>query len=59
MNTTDPVRSNSGNMFAGLLANVLVGGVADERSVEAVLPRLKAIFEKLGYMESVSYTHLA
>lgn len=54
VNTTDPVRSNSGNMFAGLLANVLVGGVADERSVEAVLPRLKAIFEKLGYMESSS-----
>ena len=54
VNTTDPVRSNSGNMFAGLLANVLVGGVADEDSVEAVLPRLKAIFEKLGYMESSS-----
>ena len=54
VNTTDPVRSNSGNMFAGLLANVLVGGVADEHSVEAVLPRLQAIFEKLGYMESSS-----
>ena len=52
-NTTDPVRSNSGNMFAGLLANVLCGGVADADSVEAVLPRLKAIFEKLGYMEGV------
>ena len=48
VNTTDPVRSNSGNMFAGLLANVLCGGVADEDSVEAVLPRLQAIFEKLG-----------
>ena len=44
VNTTDPVRSNSGNMFAGLLANVLCGGVADADSVEAVLPRLKAIF---------------
>ena len=54
VNTTDPVRSNSGNMFAGLLANVLCGGVADEDSVEAVLPRLKAIFEKLGYMEASS-----
>ena len=49
VNTTDPVRSNSGNMFAGLLANVLCGGVADADSVEAVLPRLKAIFEKLGF----------
>ena len=54
VNTTDPVRSNSGNMFAGLLANVLCGGVADADSVEAVLPRLKAIFEKLGYMEASS-----
>ena len=54
VNTTDPVRSNSGNMFAGLLANVLCGGVADEDSVEAVLPRLQAIFEKLGYMEASS-----
>ena len=52
VNTTDPVRSNSGNMFAGLLANVLCGGVADEDSVEAVLPRLRDLFEKLGYMES-------
>ena len=41
-------------MFAGLLANVLCGGVADEDSVEAVLPRLQAIFEKLGYMEASS-----
>ena len=54
VNTTDPVRSNSGNMFAGLLANVLCGGVADEDSVEAVLPRLRDLFEKLGYMESSS-----
>lgn len=54
VNTTDPVRSNSGNMFAGLLANVLCGGVADADSVEAVLPRLQAIFEKLGYMEASS-----
>ena len=54
VNTTDPVRSNSGNMFAGLLANVLCGGVADADSVEAVLPRLRAIFEKLGYMEASS-----
>ena len=29
-------------------------GVADEDSVEAVLPRLQAIFEKLGYMEASS-----
>ena len=54
VNTTDPVRSNSGNMFAGLLANVLCGGVADEENVDGILPRLRSVFEKLGYMESSS-----
>ncbi len=52
--TTDPTKSNSGNMFAGLLADTLCGGVADENTVEAVLPRLQNIFQKLGYMENSS-----
>lgn len=53
--TTDPVRSNSGNMFAGLLANVLTtSGLADENNVGEVLPSVKKIFEKSGYMESSS-----
>ena len=54
VNTTDPAKSNSGNMFAGLLANVLCGGVADAQSVETVLPRLQRIFQNLGYMETSS-----
>lgn len=55
IDTTDPVKSNSGNMFAGLLANVLNGGkTADEQSVKAILPKLKEIFSRLGYMESSS-----
>ena len=52
--TTDPTKSNSGNMFAGLVANTLCGGVADESNVQEILPRLQAIFQKLGYMESSS-----
>ena len=52
--TTDPTKSNSGNMFAGLVANTLCGGVADENNVQEILPRLQAIFQKLGYMESSS-----
>lgn len=52
--TTDPTKSNSGNMFAGLLADTLCGGVADESNIGEVLPRLQAIFQKLGYMESSS-----
>lgn len=52
--TTDPVKSNSGNMFAGIVANTLCGGTADEISIVPVLPRLKQIYHKLGYMESSS-----
>ena len=52
--TTDPPKSNSGNMFAGLLANTLCGGVADESNLAEILPRLQNIFQKLGYMESSS-----
>lgn len=54
VSTTDPAKSNSGNMFAGLLANVLCGGVADAASVQDVLPRLQLIFSRLGYMETSS-----
>lgn len=54
MNTTDPTKSNSGNMFAGLLANTLCGGVADESNLSEILPRLETIFQRLGYMESSS-----
>lgn len=55
VDTTDPVRSNSGNMFAALLANVLCGGkTADEESIQSVMPQLKAIFAELGYMETSS-----
>ncbi|MGI5888485.1 MAG: hypothetical protein ACOX6J_03800 [Oscillospiraceae bacterium] len=52
--TTDPTKSNSGNMFAGLIADTLAGGVADESNIDEVLPRLQDIFTKLGYMESSS-----
>ena len=54
VDTTDPTKSNSGNMFAGLLANTLCGGVADESNLAEILPRLQNIFQKLGYMESSS-----
>lgn len=55
VDTTDPVRSNSGNMFAALLANVLCGGkTADEEGVKEIMPQLKSIFAELGYMETSS-----
>ncbi len=53
--TTDPTKSNSGNMFAGLLANMINGGnVVNMTTVDTVNPRLKTLFSKLGYMEHSS-----
>ena len=55
VDTTDPAKSNSGNMFAALLANVLNGGeTVDESTVENVIPKLQEIFARLGYMETSS-----
>ena len=55
VDTTDPAKSNSGNMFAALLANVLAGGqTVTEAQLPEVLPQLEAIFGKLGYMETSS-----
>jgi hypothetical protein len=52
---TDPTRSNSGNMFAGLLANLLNGGeVVDEAHLKTVMPTLKRFFGRLGYMQQSS-----
>lgn len=56
--STDPTSSNSGNLFAGLLANLLYAkkmnddtAIVDETSIDAILPKIKAFFLKLGYME--------
>ncbi|MDR1931444.1 MAG: hypothetical protein LBQ57_01350, partial [Spirochaetales bacterium] len=53
--STDPLKSNSGNMFAGLVANMLGGGeVANEESLAVNGQKLKCFFGKLGYLESSS-----
>lgn len=55
INTTDPTKSNSGTMFAGLLASMLnKGEIVDETTLEQVLPTLIKFYAKLGYMESSS-----
>ena len=45
--TTDPAKSNSGNMFAGLLANVLCGGPVPEARVHGklLLGPVRPVFE--------------
>ena len=53
--TTDPTKSNSGNMFAGLVANILKGGdVITETDLPQVLPEVKEFFARQGFMQSTS-----
>ena len=53
--TTDPTKSNSGNMFAGLVANILKGGdVVVEADLPQVLPEVKEFFARQGFMQSTS-----
>ncbi|MEL6310321.1 MAG: hypothetical protein AAFQ52_19435, partial [Chloroflexota bacterium] len=45
--TTDPTRSNSGNMFYALLANILNGGdVATETTIEPHLDTINAYYDR-------------
>lgn len=52
--STDPTKSNSGNMFSGLMANILNGDVVDDKSVETILPKLKQFTKKQGFLEHSS-----
>ncbi len=52
--STDPNRSNSGFMFAGLAANLLGGEVATEASLDKVGEPLQTIFARMGYKPSSS-----
>ena len=53
--STDPTKSNSGMMFAGLLANVTNGGeVVDDAALPKSLPIVKTFFGRLGYLEGSS-----
>lgn len=55
VSTTDPLRSNSGNMFLGLLANALNDNkVVKEENLADISPKIKAIYNKLGYMQTSS-----
>ena len=53
--STDPTRSNSGNMFAGLLANVLNNGqVVDDAALGKLMPTIKRFFDAQGFMDQSS-----
>lgn len=53
--STDPAKSNSGNIWAGLLATVLNGGnPPTPADLPALLPRLASYFGAMGFMEASS-----
>ncbi|MEO0821800.1 MAG: hypothetical protein AAF074_15410 [Pseudomonadota bacterium] len=53
--STDPTKSNSGNIWLGLLATIFNdGAVPDEAALTTVLPKLEDYFGRMGYMESSS-----
>jgi len=53
--STHPAKSNSGNVWAGLLAIVFNNGAPPNASqIDAILPRLTAYFDAMGHMEASS-----
>jgi hypothetical protein len=55
---TDPAKSNSGNSFAGLLANLMNNGevvtISDTARLVALLPRVQTLFARMGFLEHSS-----
>lgn len=50
---TDPVKSNSGFLVAGLMAVILnSGNMVDETALQSYLPVIVDIFKRMGFMEN-------
>lgn len=57
---TDPNLSNSGLVYAGLLANLLNGNeVVDDATVDKYLPTIRVLFARMGRLEDSSGTLFA
>ena len=55
IDTTDPNKSNSGNMFLGLLANSLNGGrVLTVAEADPIIAKIQFIYQQIGAMQSSS-----
>ncbi len=52
--STDPSKSNSGNAFSGLVANILAGDVITDLTLDKHLHSIEMFFIKQGYMEHSS-----
>lgn len=55
VDTTDPNKSNSGNMFLGLLANSLnQNQVVQKEDLGQIKPKIQKIYSQIGYMQGSS-----
>jgi Bacterial extracellular solute-binding protein len=55
--STDPATSNTGNSFAGLLANTLDNNhVVDAASVDGVIPQVRSFFNGMGLLSETTAT---
>lgn len=52
--STDPNRSNSGFMFAGLAADLLSGDVVNTQTLPQVIDQVVTIFQRMGYKPTSS-----
>jgi hypothetical protein len=52
--STDPNRSNSGFMFAGLVLNLIAGDVANQSALTQYGPNVQAVFSAMGLKSSSS-----
>jgi hypothetical protein len=53
--STDPAKSNSGEVFAALVASMLLDGkIPDGSNIDRVLPEVKGYFDRLGYLQASS-----
>jgi hypothetical protein len=57
VSSTDPTKSNSGFSFAGLVANLQAGDVANAETLARDLETVVSVFDRMGYKESSSGTH--
>lgn len=52
LQSTDPTKSNSGFMFAGLAANILAGDIVDLATLKSVRADVGKLFSAMGYKSS-------
>ncbi len=52
--STDPTKSNSGNMFLGLLSIMIHGDMVSQKHLPEILPVIQNVFRRLGHLHHSS-----